>query len=73
VLRALTVPTTTTGLAGALGLAPSTVSEHLAGLQAAGVVHRRRAGRRVLYGLEPAGIALVNLLGGDSVPAEFVS
>ncbi|WP_213013727.1 ArsR/SmtB family transcription factor [Paractinoplanes toevensis] len=73
VLRALTVPASTTGLATALGLAPSTVSEHLAGLQAAGVVHRRRAGRRVLYGLEPAGIALVNLLGGDSAGAEFVS
>jgi DNA-binding transcriptional ArsR family regulator len=73
VLRALVVPATTTGLATALGLAPSTISEHLAGLQAAGVVHRRRAGRRVLYGLEPAGIALVNLLGGDSAPAEFVS
>ncbi|MEU4245308.1 helix-turn-helix domain-containing protein [Actinoplanes sp. NPDC026619] len=73
VLRALTVPASTTGLATTLGLAPSTVSEHLAGLQAAGVVHRRRAGRRVLYGLEPAGIALVNLLGGDSAPAEFVS
>jgi len=73
VLRSLTTPATTTGLAGALGLAPSTVSEHLAGLQAAGVVHRRRAGRRVLYGLEPAGIALVGLLGGDSGRTEFVS
>jgi DNA-binding transcriptional ArsR family regulator len=72
ILRALTVPATTTGLATALGLAPSTVSEHLSGLQAAGVVHRRRAGRRVLYGLEPAGIALVNLL-GDSARTEFVS
>ncbi len=73
VLRALTVPATTTGLATALGLAPSTVSEHLAGLLAAGVVHRRRAGRRVLYGLEPAGLALVKLLGEDSARTEFVS
>lgn len=73
VLRALTTPATTTGLATVLGLAPSTVSEHLAGLQAAGVVHRRRAGRRVLYGLEPAGLALVNLLGDDSATTEFVS
>ena len=73
VLRALSVPATTTGLASALGLAPSTISEHLAGLQAAGVVHRRRAGRRVLYGLEPAGTALVALLGDDSAGAEFVS
>ena len=73
VLRALVVPATTTGLATALGLAPSTVSEHLSGLQAAGVVHRRRAGRRVLYGLEPAGLALVNLLADDSGRTEFVS
>ncbi|MFF5085266.1 ArsR/SmtB family transcription factor [Actinoplanes sp. NPDC000266] len=73
VLRALTTPATTTGLATALGLAPSTVSEHLSNLLAAGVVHRRRAGRRVLYELEPAGVALVNLLGGDSAATEFVS
>ncbi|MCO8277189.1 winged helix-turn-helix domain-containing protein [Actinoplanes sp. TRM 88003] len=73
VLRALTVPATTTGLSTALGLAPSTVSEHLAGLLAAGVVHRRRAGRRVLYGLEPAGTALVTLIGEDSARTEFVS
>lgn len=72
VLRALTTPATTTGLATMLGLAPSTVSEHLAGLQAAGVVHRRRAGRRVLYGLEPAGTALINLLAGTP-HAEAVS
>jgi DNA-binding transcriptional ArsR family regulator len=71
VLRALTSPASTTGLAIALGLAPSTVSEHLSALQAAGVVHRRRVGRRVLYGLEPAGVALVSLL--DSGAAEFVS
>ncbi|MBG0568774.1 ArsR/SmtB family transcription factor [Actinoplanes aureus] len=73
VLRALTVPATTTALAVALGLAPSTVSEHLTGLQAAGVVHRRRAGRRVLYGLEPAGTALVTLLTGDPTPIETAS
>lgn len=73
VLRALVTPATTTGLAATLGLAPSTISEHLTGLQAAGVVHRRRAGRRVLYGLEPAGTALVALLGDDSAATEFVS
>ena len=72
VLRALASPASTTGLATALGLAPSTVSEHLSALQAAGVVYRRRVGRRVLYGLEPAGLALMNLL-GDSGSAEFVS
>ncbi|MEV6346639.1 helix-turn-helix domain-containing protein [Actinoplanes sp. NPDC051851] len=70
VLRALVTPATTTALATTLGLAPSTVSEHLAALLTAGVVHRRRAGRRVLYGLEPAGVALVSLIGGDSAGAE---
>lgn len=69
VLRSLITPASTTGVAGALRLAPSTVSGHLAALQAAGVVHRRRAGRRVLYGLEPAGAALVGLLDGTEVPA----
>jgi DNA-binding transcriptional ArsR family regulator len=66
VLRALRRPATTAGLATELGLAPSTVSEHLGALTAAGVVHRRRAGRRVLYGLEPAGVALVTLLGSEA-------
>lgn len=56
-------PATTTGLATEIGLAPSTVSEHLATLSAAGVVHRRRSGRHVLYGLEPAGVALLSVLG----------
>jgi DNA-binding transcriptional ArsR family regulator len=62
VLRALSRPATTAVLAATLGLAPSTVSEHLTALVAAGVVNRRRAGRRVLYELEPAGLALVKLL-----------
>lgn len=66
VLRALVEPATTVGLATTLGLAPSTVSEHLATLRAAGVVHRHRSGRRVLYGLEPAGAALLTLLTGES-------
>jgi DNA-binding transcriptional ArsR family regulator len=66
VLRALRRPATTAGIATELGLAPSTVSEHLSALAAAGVVHRRRVGRRVLYGLEPAGVALVTLLGDET-------
>jgi DNA-binding transcriptional ArsR family regulator len=65
VLRALTRPATTAGLAATLALAPSTVSEHLSVLVSAGVVNRRRVGRRVLYGLEPAGLALVTLIGAD--------
>ncbi|WP_406078540.1 ArsR family transcriptional regulator [Micromonospora sp. NBC_00858] len=69
VLRALTRPATTAGLAATLGLAPSTVSEQLSALLTAGVVHRRRVGRRVLYGLEPAGVALVQLIGDEPVTA----
>lgn len=62
VLRALAQPATTTGVAAAIGLAPSTVSEHLVALRAAGLVHRSRSGRHVLYGLEPDGVALLGLL-----------
>ncbi|GAA1645565.1 ArsR family transcriptional regulator [Catellatospora bangladeshensis] len=62
ILRSLTVPATTAGLAATLGLAPSTVSEHLSVLVEAGVAHRHRVGRQVLYGLEPAGLALVSLV-----------
>jgi DNA-binding transcriptional ArsR family regulator len=70
VLRALAEPSTTTGLAAALGVSPSTVSEQLASLVEIGVVHRTRSGRRVLYGLEPAGSALVAMFGDDSDPSE---
>ncbi|MEW2431278.1 ArsR family transcriptional regulator [Micromonospora sp. NPDC047644] len=69
VLRALARPATTAGLAATLGLATSTVSEQLSALLAAGVVHRRRVGRRVLYGLEPAGLALVQLVGDEPTSA----
>lgn len=65
VLRALTVPATTSSLAAALGLPASTVSEQLTALHTAGVLHRRPAGRRVFYGLEPAGHALLSLFGGE--------
>jgi DNA-binding transcriptional ArsR family regulator len=65
VLRALTVPATTSSLAAALGLPASTVSEQLTALHAAGVLHRRRAGRRVFYGLEPAGHTLLSMFDVD--------
>lgn len=63
VLRALLSPTTTTGLAGSVGLAPSTVSQHLSVLSAAGLVRRHRVGPRVLYELEDSGVALLTELG----------
>ena len=62
VLGGLTQPSTTASLAQQLGLAVSTVSEHLASLLATELVYRSRVGRRVLYGLEPAGRALLDLL-----------
>ncbi|WP_328944240.1 helix-turn-helix domain-containing protein [Streptomyces sp. NBC_00250] len=62
VVRALAAPTTTSDLATTLGLAPSTVSEHLTLLVAAGVVRRRRAGVRVLYELDGSGVALLRHL-----------
>ena len=70
VLRALTEPSTTTGLAATLGLSPSTVSEQLSSLLETGAVHRSRIGRQVFYGLEPAGAALSALFAEDSDPAE---
>nr|WP_269329724.1 winged helix-turn-helix domain-containing protein [Kineosporia babensis] len=62
-LLALKRPSSTTALAHELKLAPSTVSEQLSALLAAEVVYRRRSGRRVIYGLEPAGDLLLSLLG----------
>ncbi|WP_158708653.1 ArsR family transcriptional regulator [Streptomyces bikiniensis] len=62
VVRGLVVPTTTSDLAAELGLAPSTVSEHLTALVAAGVARRRRAGVRVLYELDGPGVALLRHL-----------
>jgi DNA-binding transcriptional ArsR family regulator len=63
VLRALASPTTTTGLASSIGLAPSTVSQHLAVLSSAGLVRRHRVGPLVLYELEDSGVTLLAELG----------
>lgn len=62
VLRALQSPTTTTRLASSIGLAPSTVSQHLAVLSSAGLVRRRRVGPRVLYELAESGDVLLTEL-----------
>lgn len=61
VLRALLSPATTTGLASSIGLAPSTVSQHLTVLSAAGLVRRQRVGHRVLYELNDSGVTLQRL------------
>jgi DNA-binding transcriptional ArsR family regulator len=62
VLLGLERPASTSALALRLGLSPSTVSGHLAVLDRAGVVSRRRAGRAVLYALTETGESLVGLL-----------
>ncbi|MFI0796868.1 ArsR family transcriptional regulator [Micromonospora rubida] len=65
VLRGLSVPSTTSDLAGALGMSASTVSQHLSTLLAADVVRKRRMGVRVVYALEHAGLALLRHVDGD--------
>lgn len=63
VLRSLEMPKTTTEVAESLGMAKSTVSQHLAVLTSAGVVWRQRLGGRVLYQLDHEGFALLEQLG----------
>ncbi|MBQ0984056.1 winged helix-turn-helix transcriptional regulator [Streptomyces sp. F63] len=58
VLTALEEPASTTGLARRLGLAPSSVSAHLAALRDAGLLTSHRYGHQVLYERTPLGIAL---------------
>ncbi|MFI9626329.1 ArsR/SmtB family transcription factor [Streptomyces sp. NPDC052042] len=62
VVRELGAPITTSALADHLGLAASTVSQHLSALVSAGVVRRHRAGTRVLYELNREGVALTECL-----------
>ena len=54
-------PATTTGLAEASGLVPSTVSHHLGSLRDAGVVAAYRQGQSVLYSLTERGHRLLGL------------
>ena len=56
------VEPTTSALADQLGLAASTVSQHLSALVSAGVVQRHRAGTRVLYELNRSGVTLTQCL-----------
>ncbi|MGA5699814.1 ArsR/SmtB family transcription factor [Peterkaempfera bronchialis] len=63
VVRALVVPQTTTALAASLGVAKSTVSQHLSVLSEAGIVWKQRLGGRVLYQLDSAGLGLLRQLG----------
>ena len=58
-LAELRAPAATTELARRLGASPAGVSEHLAVLRRAGLVHAWRDGRQVLYVRTPAGDALL--------------
>jgi hypothetical protein len=57
-LVTLAEPASTTQLARSLGLAPGAVGDHLTVLREAGLVHRARSGRSVLYQRTPLGDAL---------------
>ncbi|GAB2719167.1 hypothetical protein GCM10027072_10290 [Streptomyces bullii] len=63
VMRSLVMPKTTTAVAESLGLAKSTVSQHLAVLTEAGVVWRQRLGGQVFYQLDREGFLLLEHLG----------
>lgn len=62
-LQALSEPTTTSALAGHLGITAATTSHHLRTLSEQGLVERERIGAAVYYALSPKGHGLVELFG----------
>jgi hypothetical protein len=63
VVRSLESPQTTTTLATAMGLAKSTVSQHLTVLTDTGIVCKQRVGGSVFYTLDDTGRTLLKQLG----------
>jgi DNA-binding transcriptional ArsR family regulator len=70
VIAVMRRPRTTAQLARDLKIAPSTASEHLTALTRAGILDRRRIGRRVLYQLSPRGQELLRVMSEDSCVSE---
>lgn len=66
VLAEADLPSTTTALADTIGCAKATVSEHLAALSDAGLLHSWRDGRQVFYERTPLGDGLLSA-GTDEV------
>jgi len=69
-LVALDSPRSTTELAGALGVTPGGVSQHLAVLRDAGLICGRRVARSVLYMRSAEGDALVGAAGAEARPEQ---
>ncbi|MFI1890176.1 DUF5937 family protein [Streptomyces jumonjinensis] len=69
VLAETLVPSTTSGLARRVGLAPATVSQHLAVLRDVGLVTAERRGREVFYQQTPLAAALTSGMHPDSPAA----
>lgn len=63
VLAEIIIPGTTSSLARRVGLAPATVSQHLAVLRDAGLATSQRRGREVLYRQTPLAAALMKQTG----------
>jgi DNA-binding transcriptional ArsR family regulator len=72
-LTALDQPASTTQLARSLGLATGAAGDHLAILQAAGLLTKARSGRSVLYRRTPLGDALVAAASGLAIVGEHPS
>ncbi len=64
-LVSLDSPRSTTELAGALGMTPGGISQHLAVLRDAGLIHGRRVARSVLYTRSSEGDDLLGAAGAD--------